>query len=29
MATSHTQICNYLKNNKPYKGYIISLGEVK
>lgn len=29
LATSHTQIRNYLKKNKPYKGYTISLGVVK
>jgi group I intron endonuclease len=29
LKTSHTQIRNYLKNNKPYKGYSIYLKEVK
>lgn len=29
LSTSHTQIRNYLKNNKPYKGYVIYLAGVK
>jgi len=29
LGTSHTQIRNFYKNNKPYKGYSISLGKVK
>ena len=29
LNTSHTQVRNYIKKNKPYKGYSISLREVK